>query len=169
MRIFVTGKPGVGKTTLALRAWERFKGDARIAGFVTEEVRERGRRVGFRIRALDTGEEGWLARVGKGDVMVGRYAVNLEDLERVGVSALRRALNSELAIVDEIGAMEMKSRAFAEALDELLRSDVPLLATVHRRFAHQFRNYGELYTLTIENRENLTLEILEKLQQHLGR
>lgn len=169
MRIFVTGMPGVGKTTLALRVWEAFKGGARIAGFVTEEVRERGRRVGFRIRALDTGEEGWLARVGKGDVMVGRYAVNLEDLERVGVGSLKRALNSELAIVDEIGAMEMKSRAFAEALDELLRSDVPLLAIVHRRFAGQFGNYGKLYTLTIENRNEITREILEKLHRYLGR
>lgn len=166
MRIFITGRPGVGKTTLALRVWEALRSEVRISGFVTEEVRRDGRRVGFKIKALDTGEEGWLARIGRGKVTVGRYAVNLEDLERVGTSALRRAMGADMAIVDEIGAMELKSPDFARTLEELLRTNTPVLATVHRRFAANFKAYGEVYTLTVENRDEITREIIEKLRKN---
>ncbi|MCD6189718.1 MAG: NTPase, partial [Thermococcus sp.] len=67
MKIFITGLPRVGKTTLVLKVAEELKShNLRIGGFITQEVREKGRRVGFKIKALDTGEEGILAWVGSG-------------------------------------------------------------------------------------------------------
>lgn len=169
MKIFITGLPGVGKTTLALKVAEELKAhNLKIGGFITQEVREKGRRVGFKIKALDTEEEGILAWIGSGYPRVGKYTVNLEDLNRVGVSAIRRALeNVDLIIIDEIGAMEYKSREFADAVEKALKSKKPLLATVHRRYIERFRDYGKLYFLTPENRENIRQEIIESLRKLL--
>ncbi|MCL6508666.1 MAG: AAA family ATPase, partial [Bryobacteraceae bacterium] len=48
----LTGPPGCGKTTVLRRVVELL-GDLRLAGFYTEEIRERGRRVGFRAAGLN--------------------------------------------------------------------------------------------------------------------
>ncbi|WP_203226252.1 NTPase [Thermococcus sp. 2319x1] len=166
MKIFITGLPGAGKTTLVLRVAEELKAyNLKIGGFITQEVRENGRRVGFKIKALDTGEEGILAWIGEGHPRVGKYVVNLEDLNRVGVLAIQRALkDADLIIIDEIGAMEYKSREFAEAVEKAVKSEKPLLATVHRNYAKRFRNYGKLYVLTPENREHIRQEIIHNLK-----
>ncbi|MDR7439301.1 MAG: nucleoside-triphosphatase, partial [Armatimonadota bacterium] len=43
--MLLTGRPGVGKTTVVRAVVERLS--ARVGGFYTEEIREAGRRQGF--------------------------------------------------------------------------------------------------------------------------
>ena len=169
MKIFVTGMSGVGKTTLALKvAGELQNRGFKVGGMITQEIRKGGRRVGFKIKALDSGEEGILAWVGEGYPRVGRYVVNVEDLNRVGVSAIRRALqNANIIIIDEIGAMEFKSREFAKAVEEALKGEKPLLATLHRRWVDKFKDKGKLYVLNVENRKKTAEEILHELLKAL--
>ena len=72
--LLVTGAPGVGKTTLVRRVAARLEG-LRVAGFTTEEIRERGRRLGFRIVPFE-GRERIMAHVDfPGPARVGRYGV----------------------------------------------------------------------------------------------
>ncbi len=49
--VFLTGRPGVGKTTVIERALQMM-GDIEMHGFITREMREDGRRVGFRIARI---------------------------------------------------------------------------------------------------------------------
>ena len=132
--MFVTGAPGVGKTTLIQRIHTHYKNKGlRVSGMITREVREGDQRIGFKISDLSSGAEGWLARVGDSvGPRIGKYSVVSEDLEKIGVSALREAAERPdgLVLVDEIGPMEMTSRPFRDALAKLLSHRGIVIATV---------------------------------------
>jgi len=125
----LTGRPGAGKTTLLKEVVALYPGAA--GGFYTEEVRERGTRVGFDIVTLD-GRRAPLARVGPGSrYRVSKYGVDVEALERVGVRALRDALDGDaLLVVDEIGKMELFSQAFRDAIARALEDGKRVLGTI---------------------------------------
>ena len=132
--VLVTGPPGVGKTTLIQRIHDRYRNKGlNIVGLTTREVRENDQRVGFKITNLSSGEEGWLARVGDGPgPRVGKYKVVTKYLDSIGVGALKQAIEqpNDLVLIDEIGPMEMTSRAFREALAYLLLKRGKVVATV---------------------------------------
>jgi nucleoside-triphosphatase len=165
--VFVTGRPGIGKTTLIRRVLDDLGVDA--GGFYTHEIREGGRRVGFAITDLD-GASGILARVGLASPFrVGRYGVNRDDLERIGVSALERAIDvSTLIVMDEIGRMELCSDAFMDAVVRALDSPRPVLGTIQDRrnpFLDSVRARGdvEVLRLTDRSRETMVGRVVERL------
>ena len=174
----MTGRPGIGKTTCVMKTVELLR-DAglRVGGMVTLEERMAGRRVGFKVVDLESGEEAWLARVGvAGNVRVGRYTVLLGELERVGVKAIEKSVGScDVTVVDEIGPMELKSTLFRRAVWKALDSPKPVLATIHRaanRDPYGRRVLGrgdvEIYTLTLENRGLMPRLLAEKILETLG-
>ena len=87
--------------------------------------------MGFEIVTLD-GQRGILARTEYSSAhRVGRYGVDLETLDRIGVAALQMAARSGLlVVVHEIGKMELYSKAFREAIFEGLEADGRLLGTI---------------------------------------
>src|SRR6266566_719094 len=89
-KVLLTGRPGCGKTTLIRRVVNELARPA--GGFYTEEIRERGARVGFKIVTL-AGEETVLSHVDfKTANRIGKYGLDLSGLETIGVAALRRAV-----------------------------------------------------------------------------
>ena len=98
----LTGKPGTGKTSLIKETVADLEG--RAGGFYTEEIRSHGTRLGFRLITLD-GYETILAHTDFNKrFQVGKYGVDVESLDRVGVSALRKAAEQcDLVVIDEIG------------------------------------------------------------------
>ena len=125
----LTGKPGAGKTSLIKQAIAELEG--RAGGFYTEEIRSQGTRLGFKLVTLD-GHEAILAHTDFNKrFRVGKYGVDVESLERVGVSALRKAAKQcDLAVIDEIGKMELFSPDFREAVLELVGGEKRVLGTI---------------------------------------
>jgi len=125
----ITGRPGTGKTSLIKQAVADM-GD-KAGGFYTEEIRSQGIRKGFRLVTLD-GQSAILAHVDiHSPYRVSRYGVDIDSLDRVGVSALLKAAEQcNLVVVDEIGKMELFSANFREAVLKLIDSGKRVLGTI---------------------------------------
>ncbi len=125
----LTGRPGTGKTSLIKQVITELGGKA--GGFYTEEIRQRGIRRGFRLITLD-GREMILAHTDfNKHYRVGKYGVNIESLEQVGVPALiKAAQQDDLVVIDEIGKMELLSPKFREAVLQILGGGKMVLGTI---------------------------------------
>ena len=167
-KVLLTGRPGCGKTTLVKRVVKNLS--QRAAGFYTEEIRDGGIRVGFRLVTL-AGDEGVLAHIDfKTSERLGKYALDLSALEAVGVDAIRKAVQGErLIVVDEIGPMEIRSAPFREAVLDALDSELPVLATIFLRslpFTDAIKSRPDvvLSEISLHNRESLVSELSEKFR-----
>ncbi len=166
--ILFTGRPGVGKTTVIMKLISGLKG---VGGFYTEEIRERGERKGFRIVTL-RGKKGILAHKDlKAPYRVGKYGVNIEDLENIAGRSILLALDNidqKIVLIDEIGRMELYSPKFQEAVIKALDSSKRVIGTLqqrHNKFTDAVRERGdvEIVEVTLENRKRLIEELREKL------
>ena len=172
MRLFLTGRPGIGKTTLIRAVVERLE-EITCAGFYTEEKKQRGQRVGFRIVTLD-GQQGDLASVGRKEPTLGRYSIHLEAFEGLVLPTLDPDLSpADLYVIDEIGKMELLSRRFRSKIIDLLAQPTNLLATIANQgkgFIEQIkgRNDIELIEVTRGNRDELLDDIERKIKIGLG-
>ncbi len=125
----LTGRPGTGKTSI-IKHVVAGMGD-RAGGFYTEEIRSQGERHGFRLVTLD-GQSVILAHTDiQSPYQVSKYRVDIDGLDRVGVSALRRAAQQcDLVVIDEIGKMELFSTNFREAVLQIIDSGKRVLGTI---------------------------------------
>jgi nucleoside-triphosphatase len=163
----LTGPPGTGKTSLIMEAISGMKGKA--GGFYTEEIRSQGVRQGFRLVTL-AGQSAVLSHINfQSRYRVGKYGVDVDSLERVGVAALNQALREcELVVIDEIGRMELLSAAFREAVDNILNSGKRLLGTIMLN-PHPYadaikrRPQVNLITITRDNHQAVLAELREWL------
>jgi nucleoside-triphosphatase len=166
--ILITGRPGVGKTTLVLsvcRMLERH----RPAGFLTREIREGGSRQGFELVSLD-GRRRTLAHKGMaGQGKVGKYGVDVQGFEAY-LDALRlEAPEAGFIAIDEIGKMECLSDTFVAMTRQALDSERPLLATIAAKSGGfitevKARNDVELVSMAELSRDALAGEITERLR-----
>jgi nucleoside-triphosphatase len=171
-RVFLlTGNPGVGKTTVLTKAVGALKEKGyRVGGMISREVRKGGTRVGFEILDLSSGRRGWLAQVNrKHGPQVGKYRVNMEDLDAIGAAAIADAVEKCYIIaIDEIGPMELFSEKFKQATRKALESRKPVLAVVHWKAKDRLiieaknREDAEIFTVTHEKRDKMPEAIAEK-------
>jgi nucleoside-triphosphatase len=155
-KILVEGRPGSGKSTLAVAVAEELRSRGlTVAGFVTEEIRHGGRRVGFSIEAFG-GERGVLAHIDPaGKPRVGRYRVDVETFERVAIRALGEP--GAVVVIDELGKMELLSAEFRSAVTEIFDGGRDVMATVHV-FRHPF-------TDALKARSDVKVVILDRARR----
>ena len=170
--LFITGQPGIGKTTVLLNSIEALKKMGyKIGGMVSREVREGGIRIGFKIFDVHSGHQGWLAHVNQSNgPQVGKYRVNLDGLKMIGaVSILSAIRQTDVIAIDEIGPMELFSPAFKEAVVQALETDKPVLGIIHHKAQDALINTIKaredtgILEVTYENREGLHNLIVEKI------
>ncbi|MBP1726807.1 MAG: ATPase [Deltaproteobacteria bacterium] len=164
--ILITGPPRCGKSTLIERVVRQL--DRPATGFFTRELRAGERRVGFAIETLD-GKRGILAHQDlRSRYEVGRYGVNLADIEGIAVPSLFPSGPEELVVVDEIGKMECLSRVFRDTLIRVLNSSHPVLGSIALKGDHfiqgiKARNDVLLIGLSEANREEAFAVVVREL------
>ncbi|MGD2156338.1 MAG: NTPase [Anaerolineales bacterium] len=168
-KILLTGHPGSGKTTAIERIVSRLSN--RKEGFFTREIREGGKRVGFKIITID-GREGILAHVGiASEHRISKYGVDLSILEDIGVKSILEGIkNKSLVIIDEIGPMEILSERFRQAVLDVVDSDVPLLGSIVQRstsFGDALKERPNVQVLLIshQNRDTIVERVLSLMME----
>jgi nucleoside-triphosphatase len=158
----LTGSPGSGKTTVIRKTLASTAGSA--AGFYTEELRTGSTRQGFSLTTLDGTTT--LAHVSiSSPHRVGKYGVDIANLDRVGVTALLQAIDgSDIIVIDEIGKMELLSPRFREAVLKAIDSGKSVLGTIMLNphpFADRIKDRPGVTVrhLTRENREQVLDEV----------
>jgi len=166
--ILLTGPPGIGKTT-AIKTIINMLDPKSVAGFWCEEIRERGGRVGFSIETI-SGKRGLLAHVAiKQGPRVGKYRVNIYDIDTIVVPELAFARETgRIIIIDEIASMELHSRQFRDEVSRCLDTK-RVVGTIQGRrhpVLDEIRSRADVsfFELTISNRDELPLQVLKLLK-----
>jgi len=130
--ILLTGRPGVGKTTLIRRLAKNLS-RYRPEGFYTAEIRKAGIRKGFELIGLQGGRL-VLSHVDfAGACRVGKYGVDIERFDNYLRQYNFTASEGNLVIIDEIGKMECYSRIFVDMMKRLLDSEKMVMASIARK------------------------------------
>lgn len=172
MKIYVTGRPGIGKTTVIFKAIDILrKHGLKIGGIFCPEVRgSSGYRIGFKIVNLLNHSEGWLARKNvqlKGP-RIGKYVVIVNDATVVGVKALKDAREkADVIVIDEVGPMELKVSELRKEIVNTLKSNKHVIAVVHYKLrdfeiVNILKSYLK-YEVTLANRNILPKIIADKI------
>ena len=174
--LLITGSPGTGKTSVLLKAVDALKARGySVGGVISREARVGWTRVGFEILDLGSGRRGWLAHVNrKIGPQIGKYRVNLEDLENIGANAIVDAVeNFDVIAIDEIGPMELFSEKFKEAVKRAVECGKLVVSVVHWKARDRLieevkgREDVEIVAVAYENRNKLHEVIVEKAVEFL--
>ncbi len=166
----------MGKTSVTLKVAKSIKiAGYGIGGMVSREVKVGGTRIGFELEDLHSLKKGWLAHKDRiYGPRLGKYVVNVDDLDNIGVEAIRNASNNpkiNLIVIDEIGPMELYSKNFVKAVLEAINCNKPLLGTIHFKLKHfliediKSMNQAIIIPITIENRDRIGDDISLKIQK----
>lgn len=164
MKIFLTGEPGIGKTTIIKKLVDLFKD--KVIGFWTEEFRDSktGKRLGFKVITTDGKTTTLASKSLSSPFKVGSYGVNIEDFEEVVIPLLEKAIKrkNKIIIIDEIGKMELFSEKFINSVKKIVFSkEFNIIATIPLKDVHPVvgsirkLKEGNLIEITVENRDRI--------------
>lgn len=166
--ILLTGRPGIGKTTLVCNLYQQLT-EFRVAGFFTSEIREKGIRKGFHISTFDGHERVLAHKDYPARKKIGSYGVDLLALEEILFRLTNLKPLPDIWLIDEIGKMESLSSEFRRFVEQLLADSIPLTATISivatgwLAQIHQ-RTDVQLFQVNESNRDHLSLEIADLLR-----
>ncbi|MBD3255127.1 MAG: AAA family ATPase [Candidatus Lokiarchaeota archaeon] len=144
-KILIIGPPECGKSTLIEKLIDYYTDRGiSVEGFMTPEIREKKKRVGFYVELIPSKMRFKLARIGDYNQphRIGKYSVFIDDFNR----ALKMLGNlnkkkANIVLIDEIGKMELFSIRFQEYVETLFQSERNVIATIGKNFNHPIKNY----------------------------
>lgn len=167
--LWLTGTPGIGKTTVIQRAAEALSG-RRLGGFYTEEIRRGGVRQGFRLESFRGGSAVMAHVELPKRYRVGRYGVDVTAIDELSSTALATEPPADVYLVDEVGKMECLSRRFIGSLLALLDGPHTVVATIARYGGGLIddlkrRPGSTLWVVTLDNRADMPARVVEWLRR----
>jgi nucleoside-triphosphatase len=170
--LILTGRPGIGKTTIIKALIERIAD--RAGGFYTEEILGPGGRKGFRLVTLESRRRSYvIAHMDvKSRSKVGRYGVRVDVIDQVGAGSIRSAVDTNpIVIIDEIGKMELFSSPFQSAVLKAISSSKIVIATAMQDDHPWVAAVKALPNVTVwkvdkVNRDKMLEEVLKWLADH---
>ncbi|MFX0031360.1 MAG: nucleoside-triphosphatase [Promethearchaeota archaeon] len=168
-KVLIAGPPRCGKSTLITKLISYYKSkNYKLGGFLTPEVKEARKRIGFNIHDIESGKLFSLARKGNYDTKykLGNYCIFIDIfnsyLKELQLSSLETL---DLLIIDEIGKMELHSLLFVQFLKEVFYSNLKIIATIGEKLKHPIKR--ELLNLSnlklFQMNVNNQYEIYEKI------
>jgi nucleoside-triphosphatase len=160
---FLTGMPKAGKTTVLWELVKELKDNGlKVGGFLSPDEKHHGTRTAFHVVDVQSRKKALLADVNGDGPKVSKYHVNIKSFEEVAIPAMRKCSQCDVMVIDEIGMMEMKSGKFLKELDNILDSDVPLIASLGQDYVKKFSPLGEVLNVTPSSREKIHKRLLEE-------
>lgn len=164
--ILITGNIGVGKSTLILTLLSKL--NKPVYGFVTLKMPEPGTDkcpiyifpAGQPIEIRQQNTENLLALRGA------ECVTYPEVFDTLGTEYIRSAKPDGVILMDELGFMEADAKVFQNTVLDALHGNIPVIAAVKNKpgipFLEEVRSCPNavLYTVTPENRNDLSAEIL---------
>ena len=177
LRIFISGRPGVGKTTVFMKVVKALVSNGvKVRGFTCPEIRVERGRLGFDLVDIVTGRRAKLARLlsmvsSLCSIRLGRYCV-FQEAGDLGAEILESALREgvDVIAIDEIGPMELKIPKLRSMIYKVLLSEVNVLAVVHRGIAEEIASKyrGRLIWITSHNRGVIHNEIIKEFIKNIN-
>ena len=180
--IVLTGLPGSGKSTLLKKLITESDymsaGADNYYGYLTEEIKERGLRIGFKIypgnQIIAHIASNSKNRVSKYGVEVNTFDAVSENFRKISQDAI--PLKEKILFLDEIGQMQLMSDEFKKLVKKFLNQKNICIATLssvyNNRFTDAIRKRDDvmLIEVTPENREELSktlpVEIKKLFKMH---
>jgi nucleoside-triphosphatase len=102
-------------------------------------------------------------------VRVGKYGVNLEDLDAITVPSMIPSSPGQIIVIDEIGKMECLSLLFRETLLQALDSPNRVIGSIALKgepFIQSIKRRSDvqLFHVSEENRDHLAASLIELLE-----
>jgi len=168
VRLLVTGETRSGKTSWCIQYVDscRKRGSS-IGGIVCPATERQGRRTGFNVIDLLTGEEVLFARLSRVRHFRGGERVGDFTISRRGISfacaAIERALrsNCDLMVIDEVGPLELSGKGLMPAVELALASQLNLLIVVRSSLREAIQRYFPQYEFVVvadlsQSRQNVS-------------
>ena len=162
--VFITGIPGVGKTTL-LKKLAHDLSMLVIKGFYKEKIVEDDSTRGFRVISFDYKEQILAHLFIEGPNKIDGFGVNIDGFEKFILPQLKNINMVDLFIFDEIGKMECMSKSFCIDFEKILDADIPVIATYSHHSTFKFetlkkRKDTTILQMTSKNRDDIWKKVL---------
>lgn len=174
MKIMLTGKPGVGKSTILNKVLQDLtQNKKKVLGCVVNEIRSEEKRTGFVIQYIPSMKETMLASSVEvfSDCYLSKYSINVEGIEKELIPYMADMATSDdvdVLFFDEIGRIQKTVPQFLDSVESLLKSPVSLLATIVQaddEWARPYKSHSDVFCIEVteENRDYIVSLIVDML------